>query len=90
MLKSDLIINTFNKIGEEVLIIKDIDALESFTCSIFGYNNLASINDARYLHFKSNCKPKEAATLLDCLKNVDLCLFPPCKRVVIVVIYAAL
>ena len=34
-----------------------------------------------YLHFKSNCKPKESAKPLDCLKNVDPCFFPPCKQV---------
>ena len=40
-----------------------------------------SINEARYLHFKSKCNPKKAAKLLDCFKNVDLCLFPLCKWV---------
>ena len=54
----------------------------SFTCSMFGYIKLSSINEARYVHFKSKYKPKEAAKPpLCCLKNVDLCLFPPCKRV---------
>ena len=67
--------------GEEDLIDEDTDVLESFACSMFGYSKLASINEARYLHFKSKCKPKEAAKPLDCLKNVDLCLFRPCKRV---------
>ena len=81
MLKSVLFINFFNKMGEEDLSGKDIDAIESFTCSMFGYSKLTSINEARYLHFKSKCKPKEAAKPLDCLKNVDPCLFPPCKQV---------
>ena len=81
MLKSVLLINTFNKMGEEDLSDEDIDAIESFTCSMFGYSKLTSINEARYLHFKSKCKPKEAGKPLDCLKNVDPCLFPPCKQV---------
>ena len=81
MLKSVLFINMFNKMGEEDLSDEDIDAIESFTCSMFGYSKLTSINEARYLHFKSKCKPKEAAKPLDCLKNVDPCLFPPCKQV---------
>ena len=68
MLKSVLFVNTFNKMGEEDLSDEDIDAIESFTCSIFGYSKLTSINEARYLHFKSKCKPKEAAKLLDYLK----------------------
>ena len=80
MLKSVLFINFFNKMGEEDLSDKDIDAIESFTCSMFGYSKLTSINETRYLHFKSNCKPKEAAKPLDCLKNVDPCLFPLCKQ----------
>ena len=36
MLKSGLLINMFNKMGEEYLILKDIDVLEYFTCSMFG------------------------------------------------------
>ena len=48
---------------------------------MFGYSKLTSINEARYLHSKSKCKPKEATKPFDCFKNVDLCLFPPCKQV---------
>ena len=48
---------------------------------MFGYSKLTSINEARYLYFKSKLKPKEAAKPLDCLKNIDPCLFPPCKQV---------
>ena len=66
---------------EEDLTDEDIDEIESFTCSMFGYSKLTSINEARYLHSKSKCKPKEAAKPFDCFKNVDLCLFPPCKQV---------
>ena len=81
MLKSVPFVNTFNKMGEEDLSDKDIDAIESFTCSIFGYSKIKYINEARYLHFKNKCKPKAAAKPLDCLKNVDPCLLPPCKDV---------
>ena len=63
------------------MIDEDIDILESFTSSMFGYSKVISINEARYLHFKSKYKPKEAAKPLDCLKNIDLCLFPSCKWV---------
>ena len=52
MLKSVLLINTFNKMGED-LSDEDIDAIESLTCSMFGYRELTSRNEARYLHFKS-------------------------------------
>ena len=52
--------------GEEDLIEEYIDVLESFTCFIFGYNKIISVNEARYLHFKSKCKPKEEAKPLDC------------------------
>ena len=81
MLKSVLFVNKFNKMREEDLSDKDIDAIGSFTCSMFGYSKLTAVNEAQYLHFKSKCKPKEAAKLLDCFKNVDPCLFPPCKQV---------
>ena len=63
------------------MIDEDIDVLEYFTCSMFSCSKLTSINEARCLHFRSKCKPKEAAKPLDCLKNVDPYLFPPCKRV---------
>ena len=61
--------------GEEDLIDRDIDALESFTSSMFGYTKIISINEARYLCFKSKCKLKESAKPLDCIKNVDLFFF---------------
>ena len=67
--------------GEEDLCDEDIDPVESFTCSMFGYSKLTSIKEGRYLHIKSKCKPKEAAEPLDCLKNVDPCLFRLCKQV---------
>ena len=31
--------------GEEELIDEDIDVLESFTCSVFGYSKMISINE---------------------------------------------
>ena len=52
--------------GEEDLSDEDINAIESFTCSMFGYSKVTSINEARYLHFKSQCKPEEAANPLVC------------------------
>ena len=60
---------------EQDLIDEDIDALDSFTCSMFVYSKVIFINEASYLHFKSKCKVK-AAKPLDFLKNIDLCLFP--------------
>ena len=63
--------------GEDVIDFIDIDGLESFTSSVFDYSKLTSINEVRYLHFMSKCKPKEAAKPLD--QNVNLCLFPPYK-----------
>ena len=68
MLKSVLFINMFNQMGEEDLSDEDINAIESFTCSMFGYSKVTSINEARYLHFKSQSKQKEAANPLVCLK----------------------
>ena len=51
MLKSDLSINMFNKMGAEDLIDNNTDVLESFICSMFGYSKLTSINEAWYLQF---------------------------------------
>ena len=36
MLKSVLFVNTFHKMVEEDMSGEDIDAIESFTCSMFG------------------------------------------------------
>ena len=33
--------------GEEDLIGEDIGVIESFTCSVFGYSKVISINEAR-------------------------------------------
>ena len=59
MLKSDLFINAFNKMGQEDLVEEDNDVLESFTCSIFGYSKLASINEARDLQIKISANQKK-------------------------------
>ena len=45
-MKSDLFINTINKMGED-LVDEDIDILKSFTCSMFGYSKLTSINEEK-------------------------------------------
>ena len=57
--------------------------MESFTCTMFGYDKLTSINEARYHYFKSKCKPKETAKPLDFLKHVDPSMFPPCQSVLL-------
>ena len=49
---------------------------------MFGYSKVIYINEERYLHFKSKCKPKESAKPLDCLKML-MCLFTPCNQVLI-------
>ena len=81
MLTSEEFIRVFSKMGEEPLTEEDSDVLEAFTCALFGYKKLKSINEARYVHFKSKCKPKNASKPLDFLKNVDPSLFPPCRAV---------
>ena len=40
MLKSVLFVNMFNKMGAGNLSDEDIDAIKSFTCSMFGYSKL--------------------------------------------------
>ena len=83
MLKSTKYINTFSKLGQEELTVEDADVLESFTCTMFGYDKLNSINEARYHYFKSKCKPKEVAKPLEFLKHVDPSMFPPCQSVLL-------
>ena len=83
MLKSDENIHVFSKMGDEQLTDEDIDILEAFTCSLFGYKKLKSIDEARYLHFKNKSKPKESRKPLDFLKHVDPSLFPPCRTVLV-------
>jgi hypothetical protein len=83
MLSSEEYIRVFSKMGEEDLTDTDFDVLEQFVCALFGYKKLKSINEARYLHFKNKCKPKESSKPLDFLKNVDPSLFPPCRDVLV-------
>ena len=83
MIKSAKYSEIFGKFGEEELTDDDIKIVESYVCSMFGYHKLNSINEARLIHFKSKCKPKETAKPLDSLKNVDPSSFPPCKAVLL-------
>ena len=68
MLKLDLSINCSKTWEKQDLIDEDVDVTESFTCSMFGNSKVICISEARYLHFKSKCKLKEAKKLLDFLK----------------------
>ena len=83
MIKSAKYTEIFGKFGEQELTEDDIKVVESYVCSMFGYHKLKSINEARLIHFKSKCKPKETAKPLDSLKNVDPSSFPPCKAVLL-------
>ena len=53
MLKPNLFINCSKKWDKKDLIGEDINVIESFTCSMFGYSRGICINEARYLDFKS-------------------------------------
>ena len=59
MLKSVLFINMFNKMGEEDLSDEDIDAIESFTCSMFGYSKLTSINEEDIYILRASANQKK-------------------------------
>ena len=81
MVKSEEFISVFSKMGEVNLTDDDLQLLESFVCVLYGYGKMTSIDEARFLHFKNKCKPKEESKPLDSIKNVDPCSFPPCKKV---------
>ena len=59
MLKSVLFINTFNKMEEEDLTDEDIDEIESFTCSMFGYSKLTSINEEDIYILRASANQKK-------------------------------
>ena len=44
---------------EEDLIDGGYQCIRILYMLMFGYSKLISINKTRYLHFKSNCKPKD-------------------------------
>ena len=81
MLKDDSFIDVFSRLGEEELSDSDVSQVEQFTCSLFGYPKVQSINEARYLFFQMKCKPKSTEKPLDCIKSVDPSMFPPCFNV---------
>ena len=58
-LKSVLFVNTFNKMGEEDLSDEDVDAIEPFTCSMFGYSKLTSIIRRDIYLFRASANQKK-------------------------------
>ena len=81
MLKNEYFIDVFTRFGEEELTEDDYAMIEEFTCSMFGYGKLKSINEARFAYFQIKCKPKSSEKPLDCIKSVDPSMFPPCRSV---------
>ena len=83
MLKNNDFIDVFARLGDEVLSDDDVSIIEHYSCCLFGYPKIHSINEARYLYFQMKCKPKESEKPLDCIKSVDPSMFPPCRSVLL-------
>ena len=84
MLKSQTFIDVFSGLGDDELTEDDESIIEEYTCSLFGYPKLDDINEARYLYFRTKCKPKSTEKPLDCIKSVDpSIMFPPCRSVLL-------
>ena len=83
MLKSELFLDVFTRLGDRELTDDDMSAIEEYTCSLFGYPKIENINEARYLYFQAKCKPKSTEKPPDCIKSVDPSMFPPCRSVLI-------
>ena len=83
MLKKDKFIAAFTRFGEEDITKDDISTIEEFTCHLFGFPKVKSINEARFIHFQNKCKPKSSEKPLDCIKSVDPSMFPPCRSVLL-------
>ena len=84
MLKNETYLDAFSRMGEEEGLTADLEAnLEAFTCALFGYPKLQSINEARHAYCQEKCSPDSVSSPLEGLKAVDPSLFPPCQMVLV-------
>lgn len=67
----------FRKLGDDWKVKADvIDAIEAFTCIMYGYRRLKTINDVRGLMLKKMVGEGEQLTTKS---KVDLSRLPPCR-----------
>ena len=71
-------------LGDSDVIDPDVMAtVEEYVCSVYGMNNLCSVNDARLHLFRKLYAPKKESDPLKKIKASDPCCLPPCQRVFI-------
>ena len=84
MLRDEKFIEAFTKLGESSSITAEmINAIEEFTCLMYGHKKCTEINKAGYSTFCAKYKPSLNAKPLAAIKSIEPTLFPPCQSVLI-------
>ena len=83
MMRQQKFVDAFPQLEEPSTTDEMINAIEEFTCLMYGHKNCVDINKAGYLHFCTKYKPSLNAKPLDAIKSIEPSLFPPCKVVLI-------
>lgn len=72
-------ISVLSKLGDSWDVSKDLlDALDEFTCAMYGYHRFKSVNELRHHMIM---KKSDGKKLLDCSKTIGLASLPPCRAV---------
>ena len=83
MEKQQKFIDAFMVLGEEGLNEEICDAIDEYTCHLYGYRKHKHVDDALKCHFDKKCKPSATGKPFSTIKNVDPTTFMPCKRVLL-------
>ena len=72
------------KLGDSVEVTSNIvSGLASFTCALYGMQNLTNVDDVRYAMFQQKYAPKYDNDPLDKIKGINPSSMPPCHSVLI-------
>ena len=83
MARNEKFIAAFESLGAVPLSTETISVIEEFVCWMYGYKNLANINEVRYRMFEAKSKPSSSKRPLDGLKSIESTSFPPCQKVLL-------
>ena len=83
ILKNIKFANAFSILGTGDLSVETTILIEEFFCQLYGYKNIANINEVKYRIFEAKIKPTNSKKPLKFLKSVNPMLFPPCQKVLL-------
>ena len=88
--KKDVYLKAFEVLGEgQEVSSNSKDALESFTCDLYGQTSTENVNTARCQMYNNKYRPSVKEKPLDKIKGMDASRLPPCKEVLLLKIARA-